>query len=170
MNKGDSDHPPPPMEGMIAPDFKLPSSDGEEVHLIELIGTCIVLVFFPQTFEFFSTMEMRAFVTKHIALEALGAKIIGISVEPVQALRTFDIQEEIPFPLLSDFEREVCKKYGVFVENMDGFRHVSLPAVFVINKKQRITYRWVGEKPDEFPDLDVVMGVIKGFKQGEDNC
>lgn len=170
MTKNDSEHLPPPSEGMLAPDFTLPSVRGEDIHLIELTGTCIVLVFFPQAFDFFSTMEMRAFVDKHIALQALGATVIGISTEPVQALRTFMSQEDIPFILVSDFDREVVKKYGVFVENLDGFRYVSLPAVFIINKKQRIMYRWIGEKPDEFPDLDQVMGVIKGFRPHEDNC
>ncbi len=167
----DSDHlTGPPQEGQMAPDFILPAVDEEEIHLIELSGSCVVLVFFSQSFATYDTMEIRAFVDSYLALKTLGATVIGISTEPVQALRTFAEQEEIPFPLCSDFDREVAKKYGVFEEEIDGFRHVARPAVFVINRKQRIMYRWVSEKLNTLPNLDQVIGVIQGFDPSEDVC
>ncbi|MBD3160215.1 MAG: redoxin domain-containing protein [Candidatus Lokiarchaeota archaeon] len=160
----------PPQEGQIAPDFVLPSTSSEEAHLLEYEGQCLVLVFFPQTFTTFSTMQIRQILQFHIALQTLGAVVLGISVEPVEALRTFAEQEEIPFTLLSDFEREVAKAYGVFEEELNGFRHVAKPSVFVVNKKQRIMYRWVSEDLTELPDFDQILGVIQGFDKSADMC
>ncbi|MBS3795744.1 MAG: redoxin domain-containing protein [Candidatus Thorarchaeota archaeon] len=160
----------PPQEGQTAPDFVLPSTTSQEVHLLEYRGQCVVLVFFPQTFTNFSTMQIRQIIQFHVALQTLGAVVLGISVEPLEALRTFADQEEIPFPLLSDFEREVAKAYGVFEEELDGFRHVAKPSVFVLNKKQRILYRWVSDDLTKLPDFDQILGVIQGLKPNEDIC
>jgi peroxiredoxin len=160
----------PPQEGQLAPDFRLPAVQGEQVHLLELSGRCVILVFFSQSFATYDTMEIRAFVDSYIALRTLDATVIGISTEPVQALRTFAEQEEIPFNLASDFDREVAKAYGVFEEEMDGFRQVARPAVFVVSKKQRIMYRWVSEKLETLPNLDKVIDIIHGFDSTEDIC
>lgn len=154
----------------MAPEFTLPAVNDEDVNLLELVGKCIVLVFFPQTFTTFSTMEIRQFVQQHIALQTLDATVIGISVEPVEALKTFAQQENIPFLLLSDFERKVAKAYGVYAEEISGFRSVALPAVFIISRKQRILYRWISKELDELPDLDKVMSVIHSFDPEKDIC
>ncbi|MGV9169160.1 MAG: redoxin domain-containing protein [Promethearchaeia archaeon] len=158
----------PPQEGQIAPDFVLPATTSEKVQLLEYQGQSVVLVFFPQPFTTFSTMQVRQIIQFHIALQTLGAIVLGISVEPVEALRTFAEQEEIPFPLLSDFERQVAKAYGVFEEELNGFRHVAKPSVFVLDKKQRILYRWVSEDLTELPDFDQILGVIQGFNPSRD--
>lgn len=160
----------PPQEGQIAPDFFLQAVNGEKVRMLEMTGECIVLVFFPQTFTTFSTMELRQFVQFHFTLQALGAKVIGISVDPVQALRTFADQEEIPFLLLSDFDRDAAKAYGVYAEERGGFRSIAKPSVFIINKHQRIVYRWVSEDLGELPDLDQVINTIKGFTPDKQIC
>jgi peroxiredoxin len=160
----------PPQEGQLAPDFFLPSVNGENVRLLEMTGVCVVLVFFPQTFTTFSTMEIRQFIQFHITLQTLGARVIGISVEPVEALKTFAEQEEIPFLLLSDFDRDAAKAYGVYAEKRGGLRCVANPSVFIINKSQRIVYRWVSKKLDELPDLDQIVSVIQGFSPDESIC
>jgi hypothetical protein len=56
------------------------------------------------------------------------------------------------------------------VEELDGFRHVALPSVFVLNEKQRIIYRWVSNKADELPDLDMVFSVIQGPDRSRKFC
>jgi len=152
----------PPQEGQIAPDFTLPATNGEDIHLLELSGKCVVIVFYPISFTMFSMMELQKIVDSYIGLQALDVRVLAISVDPIQTLNTLVEQENIPFPLLSDFDRIAAKEYGVFVEELDGFRHVALPSVFVLNEKQRIIYRWVSDKADELPDLDMVFSVIRG--------
>lgn len=166
----DSEVAGPPQEGQMAPDFFLTSVSGEKIRMLEMTGECVVLVFFPQTFTTFSTMEIRQFVQFHVSLQALGAKVIGISVDPAEALRTFAQKEEIPFQLLSDFDREAAKAYGVYAEERGGFRCVAKPSVFIINKAQRIVYRWVSEDLGELPDLDQVISVIQGFSPDKPIC
>ncbi|TFG13813.1 redoxin domain-containing protein [Candidatus Thorarchaeota archaeon] len=160
----------PPQEGQIAPDFTLPATNGEDIQLLELSGNCVVIVFYPISFTMFSMMELQKVKDSYIGLQALGAKVLAISVDPIQTLKTLVEQEELPFILLSDFERTVAKKYGVFVEEYDGFRHVALPSVFVLNEKQRIIYRWVSDKAHELPDLDMVLSVIKGPDREKKFC
>jgi peroxiredoxin len=160
----------PPQEGQTAPDFFLTSANGKKVRLLEMTGDCVVLVFFPQTFTTFSTMEIRQFNQFHISLQTLGAKVIGISVDSVEALRTFAQQEDIPFLLLSDFDRDAAKAYGVYAEEQGGFRCVAKPSVFIINKNQRIVFRWVSENLDELPDLDQIISIIQGFSPDKQMC
>ena len=70
----------------------------------------------------------------------------------------------------SDFDRETAKAYGVFGEERGGFRCVAKPSVFIINKSQRIVYRWVSEDLGELPDLDQVISVIQGFSPDKSIC
>jgi peroxiredoxin len=160
----------PPQEGQIAPDFTLPATNGEEIHLLELRGKCVVIVFYPISFTMFSMMELQNIIDSYVGLQALDVRVLAISVDPIQTLNTLVESENIPFPLLSDFDRTAAKEYGVFVEELDGFRHVALPSVFVLNEKQRIIYRWVSNKADELPDLDMVFSVIQGPDRSRKFC
>jgi peroxiredoxin Q/BCP len=45
-----------------------------------------------------------------------GATVLGVSPDPVSAIRDFSAMHELPFRLLSDEDHSVCKAYGVWAE------------------------------------------------------
>ena len=60
--------------------------------------------------------------------------MFGISVDTFFALKAFQDQQKLTFPLLSDFNKTVIRDYGVFNEDMIGLKGIAKRAVFVIDK------------------------------------
>ena len=58
----------------------------------------------------------------------------GISVDTFFTLKAFQDQQKLTFPLLSDFNKQVIRDYGVFNEDMIGLKGIAKRAVFVIDK------------------------------------
>jgi peroxiredoxin len=51
----------------------------------------------------------------------------------------------VPFPLLSDFNKEVTTRYGVLEEDYFGLKGVAKRAVFVIGRDGKVAYDWVSD-------------------------
>ena len=56
------------------------------------------------------------------------------------------------FPLLSDFNKQVIRDYGVFNEDMIGLKGIAKRAVFVIDKDGVVRHREVLEDARNEPD------------------
>ena len=103
--------------GKTAPDFTLPNQDREPVTLSDQLKSGpVVLAFFPAAFSGTCTTEMCTFRDLTRELNALSAKVIGISVDTFFALKAWADAHKLNFPLLSDFNKEVIKQYGVVNE------------------------------------------------------
>ncbi|HLR32336.1 MAG TPA: redoxin domain-containing protein [Fodinibius sp.] len=127
-----------------AADFALQNTKGEEISLDELkSGKKIVLVFFPLAFSPASTEGLRVIRDNMKLYNALDAKVIGISVDSFFTLRAFKKSENINFTLLSDFNREVSRDYGVLSDDFSGMKDVARRAVFVIDREGIIRYKEV---------------------------
>lgn len=101
-------------EGDVAPDFTLPREDGSEVNLYsELESGPVVLYFYPRAMTPGCTAESCHFRDLGNEFEALGAKRIGISADPVERQKRFSEKHGFDFPLLSDPDRKVAAAYGV---------------------------------------------------------
>lgn len=143
--------------GAAAPDFTLPSKPGETVMLSALRGKSVVLLFYPAAFTSVCTKEMCTVGEDFSAYEGLGAEVLAISVDTPWTAQKFKAETGAPFPFLSDFNKEVIAAYGVVRHAFAfGLKDVAERAVFVIGKDGTIKYRWVGENPGVFPDLDAV--------------
>jgi len=69
------------------------------------------------------------------------------------------------FPLLSDFNREVIPRYTGFYETVSGsLKGVGKRAVFVIDQKGVIRYRWISEDPGILPDTDEVLQAVRAVQ------
>jgi mycoredoxin-dependent peroxiredoxin len=106
--------------GELAPAFALRNQFGETVSLDDYRGQKnVVLVFFPFAFSGTCTGEFRE-IRDHLEdFEADDVQVLGISCDPMEALRAWADAEAYFFPLLSDFwpHGEVARSYGVFWEN-----------------------------------------------------
>lgn len=102
--------------GDPAPDFTLPDTHGTPVHLADLRGTPVVLVFVPFAFSGICTGELCELRDNIEDFEAAGVKVLVVSCDAVYSLRAWAEQEGYTFDLLSDFwpHGEVASLYGVF--------------------------------------------------------
>ena len=90
---------------------------------------------------------------------SMNAQVFGISVDPPFSQKVFSDNNNLNFPLLSDFKRDAVNAYGIPLPNMAGMEGyvAAQRAVFVIDKAGVIRYKWVGETPANQPDFDEVQ-------------
>lgn len=100
--------------GEAAPDFTLPSLSGAPVSLGDLLGEKdIVLYFYPRDNTAVCTSEACAFRDSYELFVDAGAEVIGISSDSVESHQQFAAAHQLPFPLLSDEDGLIRKRYGV---------------------------------------------------------
>lgn len=101
--------------GDPAPDFTLPDTHGTPVHLADLRGESVLVVFFPFAFSGTCTGELSELRDNIEDFEAAGVRILAVSTDPVFALKAWHEQEGFGFDLLSDFwpHGAVAEAYGV---------------------------------------------------------
>lgn len=94
--------------------FELPDQDGKLRSLAEFKGKWIVLYFYPKDNTPGCTKEACSFRDSYHQLQQMGAQIIGISKDSVASHKKFAEKFNLNFPILSDTEMKVIKKYGAW--------------------------------------------------------
>ena len=99
--------------GDVAPDFEGVGCDGKPVRLRDYRGRGVVLFFFPKAFTITCTEEVRHFRDNQARIRALGAELIGVSVDNFETQCAFAKQEKVDFPMLGDADRTLSEAFGV---------------------------------------------------------
>jgi peroxiredoxin len=146
--------------GSKAPDFTLTSQDRQPVTLSGLRGKPVVLAFFPAAFSSVCQKEMCTFRDSMARLGKADAQVYGISVDTFFTLKAWQDQQKLNFPLLSDFNKEAIRDYGVFNEEMIGLKGIAKRAVFVIDKDGIVRHREILEDARNEPDYDKVFSSL----------
>ena len=146
--------------GSKAPDFTLTNQDRQPVTLSGLRGKPVVLAFFPAAFSSVCQKELCTFRDSMGRLGQANAQVLGISVDTFFTLKAFQDQQKLPFPLLSDFNKQAIRDYGVFNEDMIGLKGIARRAVFVIDKDGVVRYREVLEDARNEPNYDAVFSAL----------
>lgn len=136
--------------GDAAPDFTLPDSHGELVTLSQVVSTHpAVLVFVPAAFTATCTGEYCELRDNIALFNDTHVQLLGISADPKTALRVWGEQEQLDFPLLSDFwpHGEVARRYGVFLEE----RGIATRATFVVDGSMTIRAAFVNAPGEARP-------------------
>jgi peroxiredoxin Q/BCP len=111
-------------EGDLAPDFTLPSSNGDKVKLSSLRGKSVVLYFYPQDDTSGCTKEACSFRDNLPKFDKLNATILGVSKDSLDSHHKFIQKYGLNFTLLSDEELKVHHLYGTWKEkNMYGKKY-----------------------------------------------
>ena len=111
-------------EGDIAPGFALPDQDGNEVSLASLAGRTVVLYFYPKADTPGCTTQACGIRDRGPEYEAARAVVLGVSPDPVAAIKRFHDKQSLTFTLLADEDHAVCEAYGVWAEkSMYGKTH-----------------------------------------------
>jgi peroxiredoxin Q/BCP len=102
--------------GDKAPDFELENQDGEPVKLSDYRGQPVVLFFYPKADTTGCTTQACGVRDHRSDYAAAGAVVLGLSPDPVKALRKFADKYGLDFALLSDLEHATAEAYGVWAE------------------------------------------------------
>jgi glutaredoxin-dependent peroxiredoxin len=146
--------------GTKAPDFTLTNQDRQPVTLHELRGKPVVLAFFPAAFSSVCQKELCTFRDSMSRLNETSAQVFGISVDTFFSLKAFADQQKFNFQLLSDFNKQVIRDYGVYNEDMIGLKGIAKRAVFVIDKEGTVRHREVLDDARNEPDYDRVFAAL----------
>jgi len=149
--------------GSKAPEFTLFDTDKKPRSLSEFKGKNVVLAFYPGAFTGVCTKEFCALRDAMSKFNTLQAQIVGISVDTPFANKGFALHNNLQFPLLSDYSREVSKQYGGVYEDFSGMKGytASKRAVFVIGSDGVVKYVWISENPGLEPSYDEIVKVLK---------
>ena len=149
--------------GTKAPDFTLPNQDREPVTLSAQTGSPVVLAFFPAAFSSVCTKELCTFRDSLAQLNKAKARVFGISVDTFFTLKAFRDDQKLTFPLLSDFNKQAIRGYGVFNEDMVGLKGIAKRAVFVLDKDGVVRHREVLEDARNEPDYGKVLSTVSSL-------
>jgi len=153
-----------PRLGQKVPDFSLPDAEKNTRSLGEFLqkGT-VILAFFPFAFSGTCDKEMCTFRDGFESLQHAKAQLVGISVDSTYSLKAFAQTYNLQFPLLSDFNKKVVRTCGVLQDPWVGFgyRGVAKRAVFVIDGRGILRYRWSTDVPSDEPPYAEVVKVAK---------
>ncbi|MFN8429717.1 MAG: redoxin domain-containing protein [Spirosomataceae bacterium] len=147
--------------GDIAPDFKLYSTEKQEVNLSSYKGKKVVVLFFPMAFTGVCTTELCSLRDDIASYQNLNAEILAISVDSPFTLGKFKEDQKLPFPLLSDFNKEVSAAYGSqYEEFVLGLKGVAKRSAFVIDEEGKIAYAEVLESAGDIPNFENVKAAL----------
>lgn len=120
----------------LAPDFTLPDQEGQPRTLSTLLQSGpVVLFFYPAALSPGCTRESCHFRDLAQEFSALGAQVVGVSMDEVDRQDAFARRHALGYPLLSDPEGRVAELYGV--KRSLGFLRVKR-ATFVIGTDRRL--------------------------------
>lgn len=148
-----------------APAFTLPDQEGKEHSLKDSLGKWVALYFYPKDDTPGCTVEACSFRDNYARLRRVGIVVLGVSVDPVKKHRKFVEKYALPFTLLSDEEKVVVDKYGVWGkkkfmgrEYMGTFR-----TTFLIDPAGNIAKIYENVKPDVH--VEAILADVRAMKK-----
>jgi thioredoxin-dependent peroxiredoxin len=126
--------------GKKAPSFSLPDSNGNKISLKDYAGEKVVLYFYPKDMTSGCTKEACDLRDSFPDFRKLKVEILGISIDSVSSHKKFAEKYNLPFTLLSDENKEVVEKYGVWKEkSMYGRKYMGIErTTFIIDENGKI--------------------------------
>ncbi len=135
-----------PSEGEPAPEFRLQDQNHDWHALEDFGGRWLVLYFYPKADTPGCTTEACEFRDNIFAYEALGAAVVGVSLDDVESQAEFAEKYSLPFPLLSDAQQEVASRYGVLTRM--GSMAIASRQTFLIAPDGRIAKHYERVNPE----------------------
>ena len=130
-------------EGDKVPALRAVLSDGSAVDL-SAPGGPLVLYFYPKDDTSGCTREAQDFTALAGDFAGAGAKVVGISRDPMKKHDKFIAKYELKVPLASDEDGTVSDAFGTWVEkSMYGRKYMGLErSTFLIGKDGRVEKAW----------------------------
>jgi glutaredoxin-dependent peroxiredoxin len=143
--------------GQAAPEFTLFDTEKKSVSLSQFRGQNVLILFFPLAFTSVCTAELCSVRDNLKMYEQLNAQPLGISVDSLYSLARYKAEQNLNFPLLSDFNKEVSEAYGSLYDTFSyGMKGVSKRAAFLIDRNGIVQYAEVLENAGMQPDFEEI--------------
>ncbi|HYF03729.1 MAG TPA: peroxiredoxin family protein [Patescibacteria group bacterium] len=131
--------------GFSAPDFVLKDSENKDFVLSALRGKFVLLLFYPYDHGFFCTRQFCEYRDDWQEFKERNIVVMGINSGSPESHKDFKDKYLLPFPLLSDSDSAVSKKYGAYYP----LAGISMRAYVLISPEGKILYA----KSELFPVL-----------------
>lgn len=144
--------------GAEAPDFTLPDQDENPVTLSSFRGKKnVMLAFYPLDWSPVCTNENVCFTQDLSRFEAVDTKVLAISVDSPYSHKAWAEKLGLKHTMLSDMHREVCKKYGLYLED----KNIAQRATVIVDKKGFVRYVKVQEITTPRDDQQILETLSK---------
>jgi peroxiredoxin len=170
--------------GAKAPEFELKDSNGQLVKSKDLLKQGnLVLTFYRGSWCPFCNTYLRKLGQRTADIKAAGGQIVAISVENPDASLAVAKKNEVLFPVLSDPNLDVARKFGIVYQmkpetaelykknGLDVARHNAMPkpelplaVTYIIDKKGIITYAFIETDYRKRSEPDVIIEQLKKLK------
>jgi len=150
--------------GDKAPDFKLFDTEKKEISLSDYEGKKLLVLFFPLAFTGVCTTELCSVRDGISFYNDIGCDVVAISVDSLFTLEKFKDEQNLNFPLLSDFNKETAQAYGCLYDAFVlGMKKVAKRSAFVIDTDGSIKYAEVLESAGDLPDFGKIRSTIESL-------
>jgi glutaredoxin-dependent peroxiredoxin len=155
--------------GTKAPDFTLTTMGANGPELWQLSGHLgqgnLVLLFVPMAFTSVCSKELCQISQGLNDYTALNATVVGISGDNPFAQQNWAQKEAITIPLLSDYEHQVARAYGVAYDSFLPAKNLTMGGVpkrsaFVIDRAGVVQYAESSDDPGKLPDFEAIKAKL----------
>ena len=149
--------------GNKAPDFSLYDTDMKPRSLHEFLGKKVILAFFVGAFTSTCTKEVCEFRDSMARLVDLNAQVIGVAVTDPFSNKAFAEKNRLPFPVLSDYTRQIIKQWNLVFPDFAGLKDytVAKRSIFILDEQGIVRYIWISENPSIEPKYDEIEKVLE---------
>ena len=135
--------------GAAAPAFSAVDDEGRTHRLADYRGKAVVLYFYPKDDTPGCTTEACEFRDGAAAYRSKGAVVLGVSPDDAASHKKFKAKFGLPFPLLADVDKKLCRAYGVWKQkSLYGRTYMGVErTTFVIGPDGRLKAVWRKVKP-----------------------
>lgn len=155
-----------PSVGAEAPSFKLQDQNGDWHQLSDYHGKWLAVYFYPKDDTPGCTTEACNFRDNIYAFKAIGAAVVGISVDDVDSHKEFSDKYKLPFTILADEDGKTAEAYGV----LKDYKLVKLASrqSFLVDPDGKIAKHYDDVDPDEH--TDEVLTDLKALMDAGDSA
>ena len=151
----------PPQAGTMAPEFTLPTQEGNPVSLKEFRGKWVVLYFYPKDMTTGCTIEAHNFQRDQGQYTKRNAVVLGVSVDTPDSHKQFCTKEGLTFKLLADSDHKVTSAYGSLKSY--GVTELAARNTFIIDPQGKIVKVYTGVDPNKHSEE--VIAELDGLKK-----
>lgn len=136
-----------------APQWQLVDTKGNELALANFKGRPVVVIFYLGAGCLHCAEQLQKFAPETQRFRDAGLDLVAVSTDKQETLHRAwqDLDKPFDFPLVSDAEMQVFRKYRCY----DDFEQQPLHGTFLIDAEGRI--RWQDISYEPFMDVDFVL-------------
>jgi len=109
---------------------------------------------------------LSQFEARYDDFRAMGAEIVGISVDSHHSHAAFATSLGLRFPLVSDFNRQIVEEYAGYFDDVGGYRLVNRRCLLVLDPQRVVRWTWAAAWPAEAPDTECLREAVQDVVYG----